>query len=397
MFSGKSRAMSENREKIPFNKPCLEGNELENIQEAISLGKLAGDGYFGRACEKEIEKSLGAKKVLLTNSGTDALELSALLCGIGPGDEVIMPSFTFVSTANAFCLRGASPVFVDISPHDLNVDPRAVEAAVTERTKAIVPVHYAGVACNMEEINSIARRNNLMVVEDAAHGYLASCNGDYLGTMGDLGCFSFHETKTFICGEGGAIVINREDLISPAEIMREKGTNRTRFFRGEVDKYSWVSLGSSFLPSELVSGFLYGQLQESASIVSKRRRIYEQYEMLLEPLVDRGLLEVGSIPDNCTVNYHMYYVLTQDAQTRTRMLKSLNEAGISAVFHYVPLHQSEYAKQIGIDASLPVTEDIADRLVRLPFFNCMTDREQAYVVEKVYEFFGVEPTGRLDL
>ncbi len=256
---------------IPFNKPCIEGQEIENILKALSCGKLAGNGEFGKSCEREIQTAIGAKKVLLTNSGTAALELSALLCNILPGDEVIMPSFTFVSTANAFCLRGARPVFVDVAPKDLNIDSSLIEEAITPRTKAIVPVHYAGVSCDMDTICTLAERYHLFVVEDAAHGYLATYKGRSLGAMGDLGCFSFHETKTFMCGEGGAIVINRDEYISPAEILREKGTDREKFFRGEVDKYTWIEVGSSFLPSELAAAFLYGQLLESSKIVAKRK------------------------------------------------------------------------------------------------------------------------------
>lgn len=379
--------------RIPFNKPCIEGNEIENILKAVSLGKLSGDGHFSRLCEKELERATRAKKVLLTNSGTGALELAALLCDIQPGDEIIMPSFTFVSTANAFCLRGGRPVFVDISPTDLNIDATRIEEAMTERTRAIVPVHYAGISCDMDSINALARQHDLYVVEDAAHGLMSTYNGQHLGTIGDFGCFSFHETKTFISGEGGAITINSEEHVEPAEIMREKGTNRNKFFRGEVDKYTWVSLGSSFLPSELAAAFLYGQLVETEKIISKRRAIFERYERLLRPLVERGLIEVSTIPDHCATNYHMYYILVKNLQTRAGLIDFLRQAGVLAVFHYVPLHLSSYAREIGVDVKLPVTEELADRLIRLPFFNCIEEGEQEYVVEHIFHFFKVAPVG----
>jgi dTDP-4-amino-4,6-dideoxygalactose transaminase len=374
---------------IPFNKPCIEGQEISNILKALSCGKLAGNGEFGKACEREIQTAIRAKKVLLTSSGTAALELSALLCNIRPGDEVIMPSFTFVSTANAFCLRGAKPVFVDVAPEDLNIDSSLVEAAITPRTKAIVPVHYAGVSCDMDTICTLAERYHLFVVEDAAHGYLATYKGRSLGAIGDLGCFSFHETKTFMCGEGGAIVINRDDYISPAEILREKGTDREQFFRGEVDKYTWIDVGSSFLPSELAAAFLYGQLLESNKIVAKRKAIFARYDEMLRPLAEKGVIETPSIPDECTINYHMYYIMVKDLDTRARLLAFLHQAGISAVFHFVPLHLSPYARKLGITTKLPVTEQRADRIVRLPFYNCMEPDEQEYVVEHLFRFFKV--------
>jgi dTDP-4-amino-4,6-dideoxygalactose transaminase len=377
---------------IPFNKPCIEGKEIENILNALNCGKLAGNGDFGKACEKEIEAAIGAQRVLLTNSGTAALELSALLCGIQPGDEVIMPSFTFVSTANAFCLRGAKPVFVDVARKDLNMDCSLIESAITRRTKAIVPVHYAGVSCDMEAIAALAERHGLRVVEDAAHGYLATHHGRALGTFGDLGCFSFHETKTFMCGEGGAIAINRDRYIASAEIMREKGTDRERFFRGEVEKYTWMDLGSSFLPSELAAAFLYGQLLESRNIVTKRKAILNYYNEALRPLAEGGFIETPWIPEHCAINYYMYYILVQDSDTRFNLLEYLNQLGISAVFHFVPLHESPFARRLGIDVRLPVTEDVASRIVRLPLYNCMTPDEQQYVVEHIFRFFKMQYT-----
>lgn len=385
---------------VPFNKPCIEGTEIQNILKALGAGKLAGNGDFGKACEKEIEASISARKVLLTNSGTAALELAALLCGIQPDDEVIMPSFTFVSTANAFCLRGAKPVFVDVAPHDLNIDSSLIERAITPRTKAIVPVHYAGVSCNMDEISRLARRYGLYVVEDAAHGFLATYNGAALGTIGDLGCFSFHETKTFMCGEGGALAVNHDRYIASAEIMREKGTDRERFFRGEVDKYTWMNLGSSYLPSELAAAFLYGQLLESRNIIAKRKAVFDYYDAMLRPLALLGHIETPRIPENCTINYYMYYILVKDEDTRSGLLESLNNADISAVFHFVPLHDSPFARKIGIHTRLPVTEDVASRIIRLPFYNCMTEADQQHVVRRIFRFFNehfAHPESRRDI
>ncbi|WP_204368737.1 dTDP-4-amino-4,6-dideoxygalactose transaminase [Neosynechococcus sphagnicola] len=353
--------------QIPFNKPCLEGDEIANILESIQAGKIAGDGKFNQRCHLEIAKTLGAKAVLLTTSGTDALELAALLCDIQPGDEVILPSYTFVSTANAFCLRGARPVFIDIRPDTLNLDETQLSASITDNTKAIVPVHYAGVACEMPVINAIAQAHQIRVVEDAAHGFLASYKGQYLGTLGDLGCYSFHETKTFICGEGGAIAINREADIEIAEIYREKGTNRSAFFKGEVDKYTWVDLGSSFLPSDLIGAFLYGQFQARDQIIGKRQKIYQEYLRLLQPLADRGLVKLPQIPEDVKINYHMFYLIVQDLKIRTDLIAYLRHQGIIAVFHYVPLHLSQYAQALGIEIRLPITEAIANTIIRLPF------------------------------
>lgn len=380
---------SEHYLHIPFNKPCLEGKELENMLEAVRRGKLAGDGHFTRACEAEIAESIGAEKVLLTHSGTGALELAALICDIGAGDEVIMPSFTFVSTANAFCLRGARPVFVDISPEDFNIDPECVKSAIGPRTKAIVPVHYGGVACNMDAINEMAHSHGIHVIEDAAHAYLGTYKGQPLGTIGDFGCFSFHETKTFICGEGGALVLNRREDIEKAEIMREKGTDRAKFFRGEVDKYTWVSLGSSFVMSELTAAFLHAQVTQRETIVHKREKIYRRYDLLLQPLVNAGLIDVPRIPEHCEFNYHMYPIVVKDLGVRTDLLEFLNRAGVCAVFHYVPLHRAPFAQALGMDAHLPVTEDVADRIIRLPFYNCMTLEEQEFVVDRLFRFFNV--------
>lgn len=374
---------------IPFNKPSLEGREIDNILESVKSGVVSGDGPFIRKCEQTIEHLLGACKVLLTSSGTAALELSALLCGIQPGDEIIMPAFTFVSTANAFCLRGARPVFIDIRPDTLNLDETLIEPAITARTRAIVPVHYAGLACEMDTIMTVAQEHGLKVIEDAAQGFLSMYKGRHLGTLGDLGCFSFHETKTFTCGEGGAVVINHEENIARAEILLEKGTNRKSFLRGEGSKYTWLSLGSSFVPSDILAAFLYGQLEARDKIIAKRRAIFTNYENLLKPLADRGLIQPPHIPEHCTINYHLYYFIVQNLETRTQLIEYLQQKGICAVFHYVPLHRSPYAQSLGIQCDLPVTESVANRLVRLPFFNSLTINEQEYIVEQIYAFYKV--------
>lgn len=374
--------------KIPFNRPCLEGAELRYVREAVEGGQIGGDGTFSARCHARMEELLSARKVLLTTSCTDALELAALLADVQPGDEVILPSFTFTSTANAFCLRGARPVFVDIRPDTLNLDETQLAGAVTERTKVIVPVHYAGVACAMEPINAIAREHDLVVIEDAAQGFLATYRGKSLGTLGDIGCFSFHETKTIMSGEGGAIVLNREADITRAEVLREKGTNRSAFFRGDVDKYTWVDVGSSFLPTDLIGAFLYGQLEAADRIIATRKAIYDRYESLLASLAERGLFTTMVIPADCTVNYHLYYLLVRDAATRTGLLDHLRAQGILAVFHYVPLHTAPYAQQLGIDVHLPVTDDVAERLIRLPFFNALTEAEQNYIAACIADYFG---------
>ncbi len=375
---------------IPFNKPCLEGKEIENVLDSISSGKIAGDGKYNNLCQEEISEVVDAKRVLLTTSGTDALELCSLLYDIGTDDEVIMPSYTFVSTANAFCLRGAKPVFVDIRSDTFNIDENLIERAITDKTKAIVPVHYAGVLCDMERIGDIARKYGLVVIEDAAQGFLSTYRGCFAGTIGDAGCFSFHETKTFMCGEGGAVVLNRAEDIEKAEILREKGTNRSQFFRGEVSKYTWVGLGSSFLPSDMMGAFLYGQWCVREIILSKRKAVYDVYWRLLMPLEQAGYLSLVRIPDECSVNWHMFAILVRDAVVRKALLDYLQIRGIWAVFHYVPLHQSPYAKEQGYDLSLPVTEDIAGRVVRLPFYNSISIEEQELVVQTIIDFFEVD-------
>jgi dTDP-4-amino-4,6-dideoxygalactose transaminase len=376
--------------KIPFNKPFTIGAELENIAAAVREGHLAGDGRFTRQCHQWLEQNLGAKRALLTHSCTAALEMAAILCDLNSGDEVIMPSFTFVSTANAFVLRGAVPVFVDVRADTLNLDERLVGAAVTPRTKAIVPVHYAGVACEMDAIMALARERGLLVVEDAAQGVLAEYKGKKLGAIGHLGCLSFHETKNVISGEGGALLVNDEKLVARAEIIREKGTNRAQFFRGEVDKYSWVDIGSSYLPSELVGAFLWAQLERAEAINAKRIGLCAAYRKGLEALARRGALALPQAePAGITGNGHMFYVLLQDLATRTRLIAHLKARGIHSVFHYVPLHSSPAGRNFGRAAGpMTVTDSVSDRLLRLPLYYGLTEAEAAGIVAAIREFFG---------
>ncbi len=370
--------------RIPFNKPFLVGRELDSIAQAVALGNLAGDGRFTQACCRLLEERLGINRVLLTPSCTAALEMAALLCDLDPGDEVILPSFTFVSTASAFVRAGARPVFVDIRPDTLNLDENLIEAAVTERTRVIIPVHYAGVACEMDRIREIAKARRLLVVEDAAQGVNSFYRGKALGSLGDVGCYSFHETKNFISGEGGALCVNRPDLVERAEILRDKGTNRQKFFRGQVDKYTWVDVGSAYVPSELVGAFLFGQLEMMQAISDRRRQIYEFYQQNLQPLADEGLVQLPTVPEGCTQNFHLFYLLTRDAKTRDGLLAHLTSRGIGAVFHYVPLHSSPMGRKLGCDAwPLPVTDRVSACLIRLPFFYTITPDEQAEVVREV--------------
>jgi len=374
---------------IPFNKPFIVGKELYYIAQAVQLGQLAGDGSFTKKCNHWLEEHFGAQKALLTHSCTAALEMAAILCDIQPGDEFIVPSFTFVSTANAFVLRGGVPVFVDIRQDTLNLDENLIEAAITPKTKVIVPVHYAGVGCNMDAIMDIAQRHNLLVVEDAAQGVCATYKNRYLGTIGHLGCFSFHETKNFICGEGGALLINDERFCERAEIIREKGTNRSQFFRGMVDKYTWVDMGSSYLPGEILAAFLYAQLEESKKITEKRMAIWNQYHTLLEPLEQQGFLRRPiDTPETGGHNAHMYHILLRDLDTRTKLIRHLKEQGISAVFHYIPLHSSPMGKKLATrQFDLPVTDNVADRLLRLPCYFELTFTEIEGIVEKIHTFF----------
>ncbi len=354
---------------IPFNKPYMTGKELGCIAQAHANGHLAGDGSFTRQCAAWLEARSGAPRVLLTHSCTAALEMAAMLAEIGPGDEVIMPSYTFVSTANAFVLRGATPVFVDIRPDTLNLDETRIEAAITTRTKAIVPVHYAGVGCDMDTIMEIAKRHNLLVIEDAAQGVMASYKGRALGSIGHMAAFSFHETKNIISGEGGALLINDARFIERAEIIREKGTNRSQFFRGQVDKYTWADCGSSYLPSELIAAFLWAQMEEADSITERRLAIWRRYHAALAPLEAADLLRRPVLPADTTHNAHMYYVLLPNVDKRTDFIAKMKSAGISTVFHYVPLHSSPHGKRTGRShGSMTHTDNLSERLVRLPLW-----------------------------
>jgi dTDP-4-amino-4,6-dideoxygalactose transaminase len=353
----------------PFNRPYMTGREFVYIAEAHANGMLAGDGPFTKLCHEHLQQTLGAHKALLTHSCTAALEMSALLADIQPGDEVIMPSYTFTSTANAYVLRGGVPVFVDIRPDTLNLDEKLVEAAITPRTKAIVPVHYAGVSCEMEVLGDIARRHRLMVIEDAAQGVGSSYHGKPLGSLGALGCLSFHETKNVISGEGGALLINDASLAERAEIIREKGTNRSAFFRGQVDKYTWVDVGSSYLPGELIAAFLWAQLQQGDDITRRRLGIWRHYHEALAPLEERGWLRRPIVPEGCAHNAHMYYVLLPSLAARQEVIRRMRERGVSPVFHYVPLHSAPAGKRFGRAATpMTHTDTLSERLLRLPLW-----------------------------
>lgn len=374
--------------KIGFNKPCIAGRELEYIVQAVENSQLSGDGPFTAKCSRLLEKDLGSPQILLTHSCTAALEMAALLCNIQPGDEVIMPSYTFVSTANAFVLRGGVPVFADIRPDTLNMDENQVESLITPRTKAIVPVHYAGVGCNMDVLMNIAERHGIPVVEDAAQGVGSRYKGKALGTIGHLGCYSFHETKNIISGEGGALSVNFRDFSARAEILREKGTNRSAFFRGMVDKYTWVDAGSSYLPGELTAAFLFGQLEKADAILQTRLTVWQNYHRLLEDLEVAGKIRRPVVPADCEHNGHMYYILTADLDERTRLIDFLRNRGIQAVFHYVPLHTSPKGREFAPEVHLPVTENIADRLLRLPCYNTLSLAEQEKISGALYAFYG---------
>ncbi|HET7419904.1 MAG TPA: dTDP-4-amino-4,6-dideoxygalactose transaminase [Candidatus Dormibacteraeota bacterium] len=369
---------------IPFNRPTFEGRELEYIQEAIAYGHISGDGPFTKRCHQLLESELGVPRALLTTSCTHALEMAAILLDLKPGDEVIIPSFTFVSVANAFVLRGARPVFVDVRPDTLNFDERLFERLITERTRGAVVVHYAGVGCEMDAIEAIAERHSVTVIEDNAHGLFGRYRGRLLGTFGRLATQSFHETKNFTCGEGGALLVNDPDLVERAEIIREKGTNRARFFRGLVDKYTWTDIGSSYLPSDVLSAILLAQLEAREAIQAKRRRIWNEYRDALE----RWAVDVGAtlptVPAECEQSYHMFYLLMPSLEARQRLIAHLRSEGILSVFHYVPLHLSAMGRRFGgAEGQCPVTEDISDRLVRLPFYNSLEEAQQARVVNAI--------------
>jgi dTDP-4-amino-4,6-dideoxygalactose transaminase len=371
---------------IPFNRPYMTGRELGYIADAHAKGHLSGDGAFTRRCHAWLEKTTGTKKALLTHSCTGALEMAALLLDLEPGDEVILPSFTFVSTANAIALRGAIPVFVDVRADTLNIDETLIEAAITPKTRAIFVVHYAGVGCEMDAILDIAKRHGLAVVEDAAQGILATYRGKPLGAIGELGALSFHETKNIISGEGGALLVNDASLKERAEIIREKGTNRAQFFRGQVDKYTWTDIGSSYLPSEILAAFLAAQIEEAERITHDRLAIWDRYHEAFASLEADGRLRRPIVPAHCTHNAHMYYLLLPDLDARTAFIASMKAAGIQCVFHYVPLHTAPAAKRYGrIAGPTRVTEDMSDRLVRLPLW--LPDLDQARVIAAATAFF----------
>ncbi|MCI6331129.1 MAG: dTDP-4-amino-4,6-dideoxygalactose transaminase [Lachnospiraceae bacterium] len=373
---------------IPFNKPPYIGKESEYVIDAVNKGHISGDGEYTKKCAKNLEELSGTKKALLTTSCTHATEMAALLSDIKPGDEVIMPSYTFVSTADAFVLRGATPVFVDIRPDTMNIDETLIEDAITPKTKAIVPVHYAGVGCEMDTIMDIARRHNLTVIEDAAQAIASTYKGKALGTFGDFGCYSFHETKNISMGEGGALLIQNEDLIEPAEIIREKGTNRAKFFRGQIDKYTWVNYGSSYLPSDMNAAYLWAQLENIDIIQKKRLSVWNRYREGLSELEKKEYIEFGVIPDECTNNAHMFYIKVSDLETRTELISYLKENGIMAVFHYVPLHSAPAGRKFGrFNGEDRYTTKESERLMRLPLFYSITDEEVDFIIEIVKEFF----------
>ena len=375
---------------IVFNIPPYTGKELEYISQAVEKQKICGDGEFTKKCNGWIEERTGTGKCLLTTSCTHATELAALLAQVGPGDEIIMPSYTFVSTADAFVLRGATPVFVDIRPDTMNIDETLIEAAITEKTKAIVPVHYAGVACEMDTIMDIAKRHNLFVIEDAAQGIMSTYKGKPLGTIGDFGAYSFHETKNYSMGEGGALLIRDGKYVEEAEILREKGTNRSKFFRGQIDKYTWVNYGSSYLPSDMNAAYLWAQLEMADEINQHRLDLWKQYYEELLPLQENGLLELPKVPEGCVHNAHMFYIKAKDLEERTALISFLKENGILAVFHYIPLHSApaglKYARFHGEDN---YTTRESERLCRLPMFYKLTSEEVSYITGKVKEFYRV--------
>lgn len=376
--------------RIPFNKPFLVGKELFYVAQSVLSGHTSGDGLFTKKCNALMEEKFNAKKVLLTHSCTAALEMAAMLCEIEQGDEVILPSFTFVSTANAFYLRGAKLIFVDVRPDTLNIDETKIEPAITDRTKVIVPVHYAGVACEMDIIMDIAKRHNLYVVEDAAQGVNSKYKDKYMGTIGDIGAYSFHETKNFICGEGGAIVLNNEKFIERAEIIREKGTNRSKFFRGEVDKYTWVDIGSSYLPSDLLAAFLFAQLENMDKINKRREKIFNYYYKALIPLVNDGKIRMPYISSECQSNCHLFYIILENENIRNKLIDHLKSKGILSVFHYLPLHLSPIGRKMGYkEGQLPVTESYSERLLRLPFYFELLESDQDQIIYQIKRFFDI--------
>ena len=373
--------------KIPFNRPYITGSELEYIEDLIRNIKngrtISGDGYYTKKVNDFFESRFGAKKALMTTSCTSALELATHLLNLQPRDEVIVPSFTFVSTVNPVLLVGAKPVFAEIQEDTLNIDPEDVRRKLSAKTRAIYPMHYGGVACEMDEIMDIAREHNLAVVEDAAQGVNARYKNKYLGTIGDFGCYSFHETKNYVCGEGGALLVNTDDktVQERAEVIREKGTNRSKFYRGEIDKYSWVDIGSSYLPGDLLAAFLYAQLEKMDEIQQRRLRVYNAYKEALKPFEEEGLLRLPVVPEYAQHNAHLFYILFNDLTTRDKVLNSLKTKGIFAVFHYIPLHSAPMGMKLGYrEGDLPITESVSERLLRLPMYAGMTDEELEYVI-----------------
>jgi dTDP-4-amino-4,6-dideoxygalactose transaminase len=373
--------------EIPFNRPAIIGNELAYIADAVKSGQISGDASYTKKCHTFLESALGVQKALLTTSCTHALEMSAILLDLQPGDEVIMPSFTFVSTANAFVLRGAKPVFADIRPDTLNLDQNAIEALITPQTKAIVVVHYAGVGCEMDSILAVAARHQIAVIEDNAHGLFGEYKGKLLGTFGVMAAQSFHETKNFTCGEGGALLINDPSLVERAEIIREKGTNRSRFFRGMVDKYTWVDIGSSYLPSDVLAAYLYAQFEARDEIQSRRARIWNTYWEQLGEWASLNDVRLPCVPDYCEPPYHMFYMLMPSLEARQAFIAHLKSDGILSVFHYQPLHLSDMGRAFGGKrGDCPITEDVSDRLVRLPFYNDLTQDQQMRVIKTISTF-----------
>lgn len=372
---------------IDFNKPYQTGKELEYISDAYAKSHISGDGYFSKMCQGLLESALGVAKVVLTTSCTHALEMAALLLNFEPGDEVIIPSFTFVSTVNAFVLRGAIPVFIDINPRTLNLDENLLESLVSLKTKAVIPVHYAGVGCEMDRILAITQRHGLHIVEDNAHGLFGKYKGKFLGTFGNLATQSFHETKNISCGEGGALLVNDPDFIERAEVIREKGTNRSKFFRGMVDKYTWIDVGSSYLPSDILAAVLYAQLQEKKSIQIKRERIWNYYKENLSDWAENNEVQTPFVPEYCQQAYHMYYLILPSLDIRQALIKHLRELGVVSVFHYQPLHLSSMGRKFGgKKGDCPITEQVSDRLVRLPFHNDLTQNDQEKVIQGILSF-----------
>jgi len=376
---------------ICFNIPPFTGKEFEYMRMTVDAHKISGDGVFTKKCNAWLEERFGAQKALLTTSGTTALDMAALLCGIAPGDEVILPSFTFSSTATAFVLAGAKLVFVDIRPDTMNIDETKIEAAITERTRVIVPMHYAGVSCEMDSIMDIAKKHGLMVVEDAAQGVMSSYKGRALGTIGDFGCYSFHETKNYSMGEGGAILINDPRFNEHAEILREKGTNRSKFYRGEIDKYTWIDLGDSYLPSDMNAAYLYAQLEAADEINSSRLAAWQTYYNALMPVAEAGFIKLPVVPEGCIHNAHMFYIITANIDERTALMAHLREKEIQSVFHYVPLHSAPAGKKFGrFSGEDRYTTSMSERLLRLPMHYGLTVEQARCVASAVAEFYGIK-------